>query len=74
MDLAKTIAYSVRDDETKRAGLFAGYGPIDRPDWQETLRLYQFYGAVELWAWRVQIGDAARAEGIVAELESYARG
>jgi aminoglycoside phosphotransferase (APT) family kinase protein len=72
MDLAKTIAYSVRDDETKRAGLLEGYGPIDRPDWQETLRLYQFYGAIELWAWWTQIGDAARAEGIVAELESYA--
>jgi aminoglycoside phosphotransferase (APT) family kinase protein len=72
MDLAKTIAYSVRDDATKRAGLFAGYGPIDRPDWQETLRLYRFYGAIELWAWWTQIGDAARAEGIVAELESYA--
>jgi aminoglycoside phosphotransferase (APT) family kinase protein len=72
MDLAKTIAYSVRDDETKRDGLFAGYGALDRPDWQETLRLYQFYGTIELWAWWVQIGDAARAEGIVAELESYA--
>jgi len=72
MDLAKTIAYSVRDDATKRAGLLAGYGSIDRPDWQETLRLYQFYGAIELWAWWTQIGDAARAEGIVAELERYA--
>jgi aminoglycoside phosphotransferase (APT) family kinase protein len=72
MDLAKTLAYSVRDDETKRAGLFDGYGSIERPDWQETLRLYKFYGAIELWAWWVQIGDAARAEGIVAELESYA--
>jgi aminoglycoside phosphotransferase (APT) family kinase protein len=72
MDLAKTLAYSVRDDETKRAGLFYGYGSIERPDWQETLRLYKFYGAIELWAWWVQIGDAARAEGIVAELESYA--
>ena len=72
MDLAKTIAYSVRDDATKRAGLLAGYGPIDRPDWQETLRLYQFYGAIELWAWWTQIGDGPRAEGIVAELERYA--
>ena len=27
MDLAKTLAYSVRDDETRRAGLLAGYGP-----------------------------------------------
>ena len=72
MDLAKTIAYSVHGDATKRAGLLAGYGPIDRPDWQETLRLYQFYGAIELWAWWTQIGDAARAEGIVAEFERYA--
>jgi aminoglycoside phosphotransferase (APT) family kinase protein len=72
MDLAKTIAYSVRDDATKHAGLLDGYGPIDRADWQETLRLYRFYGAIELWAWWTQIGDAARAEGIVAELERYA--
>jgi aminoglycoside phosphotransferase (APT) family kinase protein len=69
MDLAKTMSYSVRDDATKRAGLFAGYGPIDRPDWQATLRFYQFYGAIELWAWWTQIGDAARAEHIVADLE-----
>jgi aminoglycoside phosphotransferase (APT) family kinase protein len=72
MDLAKTIAYSVREDATKRTGLLDGYGPIDRPDWPETLRLYQFYGAIELWAWWMQIGDVARAEGIVAELERYA--
>jgi aminoglycoside phosphotransferase (APT) family kinase protein len=72
MDLAKTIAYSVRDDATKRAGLLAGYGPIERPDWEETLRLYQFYGAIELWAWWVQIGDRQRADNIVADLEKYA--
>ena len=72
MDLAKTIAYSVRDDATKRAGLLAGYGPIDRPDWEETLRLYQFYGAIELWAWWMQIGDRQRADNIVADLERYA--
>ena len=72
MDLAKTIAYSVRDDAIKRAGLLAGYGPIDRPDWQETLRLYQFYGAIELWAWWVQIGDHQRAGNIVPDLEKYA--
>jgi aminoglycoside phosphotransferase (APT) family kinase protein len=72
MDLAKTIAYSVRDDTAKRAGLLTGYGPIDRPDWQATLRLYQFYGAIELWAWWTQIGDHQRADGIVADLEGYA--
>jgi aminoglycoside phosphotransferase (APT) family kinase protein len=49
MDLAKIIAYSVRDDATKRTGLLAGYGPIDQPDWEATLQLYQFYGAIELW-------------------------
>jgi len=72
MDLAKTIAYSVRDDETRRAGLLAGYGPIDRPDWEETLRLYRFYGAIELWAWWTQIGDTQRADRIVPELERFA--
>ena len=72
MDLAKTIAYSARDDEDKRAALLAGYGPIDRAGWQETLRLYQFYGAIELWAWWTQIGDKPRADGIVPDLERYA--
>jgi len=72
MDLAKTIAYSVRDDEAKREALLAGYGPIDRADWQETVRLYQFYGAIELWAWWIQIGDKQRADSIVPELERYA--
>jgi aminoglycoside phosphotransferase (APT) family kinase protein len=72
MDLAKTIAYSVGDDEAKRTALLAGYGPIDRPDWQETLRLYQFYGAIELWAWWTQIGDTQRADSIVPELERFA--
>jgi len=72
MDLAKMLAYSVRDDETKRAGLLAGYGTIDRPDWHETLALYGFYSALELWAWWTQIGDHQRAAGIVAGLERYA--
>ena len=43
MDLARTVAYSVRDDETKRAGLFAGYGLVDRRNWPETLTLDRFY-------------------------------
>jgi hypothetical protein len=50
MDLAKTLACSVRDDETRRGGLLAGYGPIDRRNWPETLTPYRFYGAIELWA------------------------
>jgi aminoglycoside phosphotransferase (APT) family kinase protein len=71
MDLAKTIAYSVRDDETKRAALLAGYGRIERPDWPATLRLYQFYGAIELWAWWTQIGDRQRADSLLPDLEKY---
>ena len=61
----------MRDDETKRAGLFAGYGPIDRRNWPETLTLYRFYGAIELWAWWTQIGDHHRAASMVADLERY---
>jgi aminoglycoside phosphotransferase (APT) family kinase protein len=72
MDLAKTIAYSVRDDDGKRAALLEGYGPIDRAGWQETVRLYQFYGAIELWAWWIQIGDKPRAASLLPDLERYA--
>jgi aminoglycoside phosphotransferase (APT) family kinase protein len=72
MDLAKTLAYSVRGDATKRAGLLEGYGPIDRPEWQDTIRLYEFYGAIELWGWWTQIGDRKRADSIVPDLEKYA--
>ena len=71
IDLAKTLACSVRDDETRRAGPFAGYGPIDRRNRQETLTLYRFYGAIELWAWWTQIGDHQRAASMVADLERY---
>jgi aminoglycoside phosphotransferase (APT) family kinase protein len=50
MDFAKTIAYSVRDDEAKGAALLAGYGPIEPADWPATLHLCRFYGSIELWA------------------------
>ena len=71
IDLAKTLACSVRDDETRRAGPFAGCGPIDRRNRQETLTLYRFYGAIELWAWWTRIGDHQRAASMVADLERY---
>jgi aminoglycoside phosphotransferase (APT) family kinase protein len=71
MDLAKTIAYSVRDDEAKLVALLAGYGPIGRPDWSATLRFYQFYGVIELWAWLTQIGDHRRAASLLPDLEKY---
>ena len=35
------------------------------------MRLYQFYGAIELWAWWTEIGDVARAEGIVADASAH---
>jgi aminoglycoside phosphotransferase (APT) family kinase protein len=74
MDIAKTLSYSVRGDETKRAGLLAGYGPIDRPAWQDAVALYEFYGALELCCWWMQIGDHERAAGIAPVLERYAGG
>jgi aminoglycoside phosphotransferase (APT) family kinase protein len=72
MDLAKTLAYSVRGDRTKHAALLAGYGTIDRPRWRETVALYEFYGLIELWAWWTQIGDHQRARTLVPELKRFA--
>jgi aminoglycoside phosphotransferase (APT) family kinase protein len=72
MDLAKTLAYSVRGDRTKHAALLAGYGTIDRPRWRETVALYEFYGLIELWAWWTQIGDHSRARTLLPELKRFA--
>lgn len=72
MDVAKTLNYSARGDATKRAGLLAGYGPIDRPHWQDTVVLYEFYGLLELWCWWKQIGDHQRAESIMGQVARYA--
>jgi aminoglycoside phosphotransferase (APT) family kinase protein len=71
MDIAKTLTYSARGDETKRTGLLAGYGTIERPHWRQTLALYQFYCVLELWCWWTMIGDH-RAASIMGDLERYA--
>jgi aminoglycoside phosphotransferase (APT) family kinase protein len=72
MDVAKTLSFSVRGDPTKRAGLLAGYGSIDRPQWKETIALYELYGLLELWCWWKQIGDHERAASLVDQIASYA--
>lgn len=72
MDVAKTLNYSVHGVEARRAGLLAGYGPIERPHWQDTVALYEFYGLLELWCWWKQIGDHERADSIMGDLERYA--
>jgi aminoglycoside phosphotransferase (APT) family kinase protein len=56
IDLAKTLAYGVRDSGAKREGLLDGYGPIDRPDWGKTIDLYRLYHALEYWDWAAPIG------------------
>ena len=71
MDLAKTLAYSVRGDRTKHAALLAGYGAIDRPRWRETIALYEFYGLIELWAWWMQTGDHTRARTLLPDLARF---
>lgn len=72
MDVAKTLDYSVHGVAARRAGLLAGYGPIERPHWQETIALYEFYGLLELWCWWKQIGDHERAASIMEHVASYA--
>jgi len=55
LDLAKTIYYSVRRDQAKRAGLLAGYGPPP-DDWLTRARSYQLMHALELWVWFMSAG------------------
>jgi aminoglycoside phosphotransferase (APT) family kinase protein len=71
MDVAKTLNYAVRDDETKRVGLLAGYGPIDRPNWEEMLTLYRMYCVLELWCWMAQIGNTAPLPRLSRDLQHF---
>lgn len=68
MDIAKAIYYFTPKDEPKREGLLAGYGKIERPDWQETLGLYRLYCTLELWCWMAQIGRRDALADLTTEL------
>ena len=73
MDIAKAIYYFTSEDEPKRAGLLAGYGEINRGEWQETLDLYRLYATLELWCWMAQIGDRGPLARLAEELGINAR-
>jgi aminoglycoside phosphotransferase (APT) family kinase protein len=68
MDMAKALYYFTPKDAPKREGLLAGYGKIERPDWQETLGLYRLYCTLELWCWMAQIGRRDALADLTTEL------
>ena len=72
MDIAKALYYFTAKDVSKRDGLLAGYGPIGRADWQETLALYRMYCALELWCWMAQIGKHEALADLTRELANAA--
>ena len=72
MDIAKALYYFTAEDAPKRDGLLAGYGTIERPDWQQTLDLYRLYGTLELWCWMAQIGKREALAGLTTELANAA--
>ncbi|WP_027575351.1 hypothetical protein [Bradyrhizobium sp. WSM1743] len=72
MDIAKALYYFTPKDAPKREGLLAGYGKIERPDWQETLRLYRLYCTLELWCWMAQIGKHEALADLTRELANAA--
>jgi aminoglycoside phosphotransferase (APT) family kinase protein len=68
MDIAKALYYFTPADEPKKAALLAGYGALDRRDWQETLDLYRLYATLELWCWMAQIGDREPLASLAEDL------
>jgi len=68
LDLAKAILFGAGDSRAKREGLLAGYGPIARADWEETIDLYRLYHALETWDWFAQIG-AVPGTWVIAEID-----
>jgi aminoglycoside phosphotransferase (APT) family kinase protein len=68
MDIAKALYYFTPADEPKKAALLAGYGALDRKDWQATLDLYRLYATLELWCWMAQIGDREPLASLAEDL------
>lgn len=64
MDVAKTISYSIRDDDEKLAGLAAGYGPLPTA----RIELYRLYHSLELWDWFSSIGEATHLDSIARDM------
>jgi len=73
-DIAKALYYfrpqDKPQDAPKHAGLLAGYGAIQRPDWQDTIDLYRLACTLELWCWRAQFGGHDALAEFTRELES----
>ena len=62
LDVAKTLLYSVATCRAKRDGFLSGYAPIGREGWEETIRLYRLYHALEWWDWVALIGAVVFAQ------------
>ena len=71
VDLAKTVYYTRHDGgRDARVGLPAfleAAGPL-RDDWEQTLRLYELYHALELWDWYAAAGVEAPLAGLVRDI------
>ncbi|MET3838196.1 aminoglycoside phosphotransferase family protein [Bradyrhizobium sp. OAE829] len=74
MDIAKALYYfkpqQKPQDALKRSGLLAGYGVIERPNWQDTIDLYRLCCTLELWCWKAQFGMREGLAELTRELES----
>lgn len=70
MDLATTLSCCSHEDPISRTPLLEGYGPVDHPDLDGALWLYELFFRVLLWTWLMDIGDPAAAgpAGALAEL------
>jgi len=68
MDVAKALYYFTPEDEPMKVALLAGYGALDRGDWQETLDLYRLYATLELWCWMAQIGNREPLASLAEDL------
>ena len=73
IDLAKTVLYSIHDNEEKLASLVEGYGALP-DDWRERVLLYRVYHSLELWDWFKTIGETTHLDGIAAELAELVDG
>jgi aminoglycoside phosphotransferase (APT) family kinase protein len=68
-DVAKTCAYSVRDDAVKLRGLREGYGAFP-VGWEALVGLYRLIHGIELWDYFHETGIREPLDGLRAEMRA----
>jgi aminoglycoside phosphotransferase (APT) family kinase protein len=71
LDLAKALFCCTHEDPRSREPLLAGYGTIDHPEPEETLRLYTLFHRLVMWSHFRRLADMSEATaGLLRDIDA----